>query len=254
MDDTADGTAKERVRGAKGGWKRVVRDTVVVFVVAVLASMAIKGFVIRSFYIPSASMNGTLQVNDRVVVNQLEPRLVQVSRGDVIVFSDPGAWLPRKVDDSGRNALEGALHWVGVETGLVPPDSDQYLIKRVIGLPGDRVKCCNAVGQISVNGSALKEPYLQLPPGETAASGVRFDVTVPEESVWVMGDNRFASADSRAHAQTPSKGFVPYPNIVGRAFAITWPLARISWLDNHGSVFAEAGRSLRPRMRLAAFY
>ena len=216
--------------------KLFIRDILIIFVVAVLVSFLIKTFVVRSFYIPSASMENTLQINDRIIVNELEPNLVPIEHGDVVVFRDPGGWLPPSVPTN-QNPIAAAWDAALSFVGLSAPDSNDHLIKRVIGLPGDHVTCCNALGQLSVNGVPLKEPYVLLPPGSQAVSGITFDVTVPKGSLWVMGDNRYNSADSRYHVNDPGKGFVPISNVVGRAFVISWPINRWSWLDNYPDVF-----------------
>ena len=216
--------------------KLFIRDILIIFVVAVLVSFLIKTFVVRSFYIPSASMENTLQINDRIIVNELEPNLVPIEHGDVVVFRDPGGWLPPSVPTN-QNPIAAAWDAELAFVGLSAPDSNDHLIKRVIGLPGDHVTCCNALGQMSVNGVPLKEPYVLLPPGSQAVSGITFDVTVPKGSLWVMGDNRYNSADSRYHVNDPGKGFVPISNVVGRAFVISWPINRWSWLDNYPDVF-----------------
>jgi signal peptidase I len=216
--------------------KLFIRDILIIFVVAVLVSFLIKTFVVRSFYIPSASMENTLQINDRIIVNELEPNLVPIQHGDVVVFRDPGGWLPPSVPTN-QNPIAAAWDAALSFVGLSAPDSNDHLIKRVIGLPGDHVTCCNALGQMSVNGVPLKEPYVLLPPGSQAVSGITFDVTVPKGSLWVMGDNRYNSADSRYHVNDPGKGFVPISNVVGRAFVISWPINRWSWLDNYPDVF-----------------
>jgi signal peptidase I len=122
--------------------------------------------------------------------------------------------------------------------GLSVSDSNDHLVKRVIGLPGDTVECCNAFGQMSVNGVPLDEPYLKLGPGVTKVSGTDFKITVPKDSLWVMGDNRYDSGDSRYNTDKPGKGFVPIENVVGRAFLVSWPIGHWSWLDNYPTVFA----------------
>jgi signal peptidase I len=221
-------------RPRRGGW-RFARDVLIVLVVAILISFLIKTFVVRSFYIPSGSMEHTLDINDRILVNELEPKAFALQRGDVVVFTDPGGWLPPTAPDT--NPVDWALSIVG----LTAPDSDDHLIKRVIGLPGDHVTCCNAFGQISVNGVPIEEPYLDLA-GHTAASGTPFDVKVPKNSLWVMGDNRYDSADSRAHVDGPTHGFVPMDDVDGRAFVITWPFNRWTWLDDYPLVFADVDR------------
>ncbi len=216
--------------------KIFVRDILIIFLVAVLVSFLIKTFVVRSFYIPSASMENTLQINDRIIVNELEPGLVPISHGDVVVFRDPGGWLPPSIPTN-QNPIAAAWDAALSFVGLSAPDSNDHLIKRVIGLPGDHVTCCNALGQMSVNGVPLKEPYVLLPAGSQAVSGITFDVIVPKGSLWVMGDNRYNSADSRYHMNDPGKGFVPIDNVVGRAFVISWPVSRWTWLDNYPEVF-----------------
>ncbi|MCU1636942.1 MAG: signal peptidase [Cryobacterium sp.] len=213
-----------------------VRDLVIIFVVALLISFLIKTFLIRSFYIPSGSMEDTLLKNDRIIVNQLEPRLMPISRGDVVVFKDPGGWLMPQTPIARNPIVEGA-DWLLSVVGLSAPDSNDHLIKRVIGLPGDHVTCCNALGQMSVNGVPLSEPYIALPAGETKVSKDDFDVTVPADSLWVMGDNRYNSKDSRYNGDTPGKGYVPIDNVVGRALVISWPLSRWTWLDDYPDVF-----------------
>ena len=224
----------------EGRWD-LLRDVVVIVLCATLASMLVKTFLVRSFSIPSASMQGTLLVGDRVLVNELQPSLFPIARGDVVVFKDPGAWLQPAAPDT-RPWVWQAARWAGEQVGIVPGRSSDYLIKRVIGLPGDTVSCCSTDGKLRVNGTPIDEPYLQLPAGETRASGTDFSTTVPANSLWVMGDNRYNSADSRYHQQTASRGFVPYANVVGRAFAVTSPLSRLAWLDDYPDVFVEAGR------------
>ncbi|WP_439693724.1 signal peptidase I [Curtobacterium sp. SP.BCo] len=183
------------------GWK-FLRDLVVIVVVALLASFLVKAYLVRSFYIPSASMENTLLIGDRVIVNELVPGVVPLRRGDVVVFQDPGGWLgPGQGDD---------------------------LIKRVIGLPGDRVSCCDAQGRLSVNGHAVDEPYVVLQAGSDRVSLQDFSVTVPKGQLWVMGDNRYESADSRVH------GTVPESDVVGRAFLTTWPVSRWTVLSRYG--------------------
>ncbi|WP_426624985.1 signal peptidase I [Leifsonia sp. McL0607] len=234
-------TVRPRRSARSTGWKALLRDVVIIFVVAVLVSFLIKTFVARSFYIPSGSMENTLQVNDRIIVNELQPRVFPLQRGDVVVFKDPGGWLPPAAPRTG-NPIQLGIGAVLDFVGLGASDSDQHLVKRLIGLPGDHVTCCNTLGQMSVNGVPLKEPYVLLPVGQQAVSGKPFEVTVPEGKVWVMGDNRYNSADSRYHMEDPNKGFVPLSDVVGRAFVISWPVSHWSWLDNYPTTFAGTER------------
>ncbi|MBX3087360.1 MAG: signal peptidase I [Cryobacterium sp.] len=223
-------------RKSRGIWL-FIRDLVIILVAAIVISILIKAFLIRSFYIPSGSMEDTLEINDRIIVNELVPKLTPIQHGDVVVFKDPGGWLnPRNEPEP--NWFAGSIDWALSVVGLSAPDSNDHLIKRVIGLPGDTVECCNVFGQMSVNGVPLSEPYLKLPAGVSKASGTDFKVTVPKDSLWVMGDNRYDSADSRYNTNKPGKGFVPIENVVGKAFVISWPMSRWTWLDNYPTVFA----------------
>jgi signal peptidase I len=216
-----------------------IRDLLIIFVVALLISFLIKSFLIRSFYIPSGSMMNTLQVDDRIIVNQLEPDLIPIARGDVLVFKDPGGWLLPQPDVV-QNPIVAGIDWFFSVVGLSAPDSNDHLIKRVIGLPGDHVVCCNALGQMSVNDIALDESdYVLLPAGESKVSAIDFDVTIPADSLWMMGDNRYNSKDSRFNGETVGKGFVPVEDVVGRALVVSWPLARWAWLDDYPDVFRE---------------
>jgi signal peptidase I len=225
-------TARHGQRSSSG-W-RFVRDLLVIVLAALLVSFLVKTFLVRSFYIPSGSMKNTLQIDDRVIVNER----AALHRGDVVVFRDPGGWLEAGQSIEGRtaqsrSALSKALSAVGLGA-----DGDDHLIKRIIGLPGDHVQCCNARGQMKVNGVPLSEPYVRKQAGQ-AASGTPFEVTVPAGKLWVMGDNRYESGDSRFHQDLPSKGFVPEDDVVGRAVVITWPVERWAWLDDYPSVFAD---------------
>ena len=215
-----------------------LRDVLVIILIAALVSFVVKTFVVRSFYIPSGSMERTLLIDDRILVDELTPRWSGYDHGDVVVFKDPGGWLPPPPQRPARPALVEAADWVLTFVGISTSDAQDHLVKRVIGMPGDHVVCCNALGQITINGSPVNElSYLNLPEGDTAASNTDFDVTVPEGTIWVMGDNRDRSQDSRAHQELPGGGFVPLENVVGRAFLTTWPLDRFGLIDTHDAVF-----------------
>lgn len=233
--DSSDGDGGEQEKPRSGFW-RFARDIAVVVVVALLISTVIRTFLFRPFYIPSASMHDTLVENDNVIVNLLEPSMMPVAHGDVIVFQDPGGWLPNFGTDDSAPAPKKFLRSVAETVGLRPTNGHGYLIKRVIGLPGDHVTCCNAYGQVTINGVGISEPYI-LKSGHPSASGVTFDVVVPPNSVWVMGDNRYNSEDSRYHQNLPSGGFVPYDNIVGRAIVVNMPLNHLGILGNYPEVF-----------------
>jgi signal peptidase I len=208
-----------------------LKEVATVVIVAIVLSFLIKTFLFRAFYIPSESMVNTLDVNDRIFVNLLVPEPMALQHGDVVVFRDSQGWLAPAAAKT-----KGPFTWVqdGLTfVGLLPDNSEQHLVKRVIGLPGDHVVCCDAGGQLTVNGTPLNEKYIN----SAEIPQVRdFDVVVPAGKVWVMGDNRNHSADSRAHMDT-NGGFVNESDIEGKAAVIAWPLNRISALDNYPDVF-----------------
>ena len=220
------------------GWLSFLRDVIVIVLIAVLVSFLVKTFLVRSFYIPSGSMEQTLHIDDRIFVDEITPRFGGYGRGDIVVFRDPGGWLPPSTAPA-RPPLVEAVDWFLSLIGLSAPDSDDHLVKRVIGLPGDHVVCCNSLGQITINGAPIDESsYVVVPTPDAPVSADPFDVVVPEDRLWVLGDNRYRSKDSRYNTDQPGQGFVPLDNVVGRAFIITWPLDRFGMLDFHHEVFA----------------
>lgn len=209
-----------------------VRELVIVVSLAMVLSLVVKTFLLQPFHIPSGSMEDTLVKDDRVVVSKLTPGPIPLQRGDVVVFSDPGNWLGG-ASAGQRTPVRSLLIFLG----LAPDDSDEHLIKRVIGLPGDTVACCDVQGRVTVNGVAIVEPYVK--PGDTPNGGRNdFSVLVPAGKVWVMGDHRSDSADSRLHDDgTGALGSVPIDKIHGRAIMVVWPLTRWSWITAPQSVF-----------------
>jgi signal peptidase I len=208
-------------------------DLVVVIGAALVLSLLIKTFLIRSFFIPSGSMLETLQIDDRIIVNQLTPALYPIERGDIVVFKDPGGWLGPDVSEP-TDPLVVSVDWFLSAFGITAPDSKQHLVKRVIGIAGDQIICCDADGKLTINDVPISESYLSA--GQEP-SAIEFDVKVPAGSLWVMGDNRGNSEDSRFHGDLPSKGFVSTEWVVGRAIIISWPFENWAWLDNYPDVF-----------------
>lgn len=227
-------SARARKAKAREGRNPVLawlKEIATVVVIAVVLSFLIKTFLFRAFYIPSESMMNTLDVNDRIFVNLLVPEPIALERGDVVVFRDTKGWLvPAPAKPAGPlTGVQDALMFVG----LLPDNSEQHLVKRVIGLPGDHVVCCDGSGRLTVNGAPLDEKYINSAEIPQARD---FDVVVPAGKVWVMGDNRNHSADSRAHLDS-SGGFIDLADIEGKAAVIAWPLNRITSLDNYPDVF-----------------
>jgi signal peptidase I len=195
-------------------------------VVALVASLLIKSFLVQFFYIPSGSMENTLQVQDRVAVNKIPFISKSIDRGDVVVFRDPDDWLPEIVDYD-TNKYLAKVKSALVVVGVLPNPAKQYLVKRVIGVAGDRIVCCTKNDKLSINGVEVNEPYIFA---GNKPSDMTFDVTVPEGKIWVMGDHRGASADSRYHQEDINKGFVPISKVSGRVFAVIWPFKNITYV------------------------
>lgn len=204
---------------------------VLVIIGAVIVSSLLRAYVGQMFIIPSGSMENTLLVGDRVVVQ----KITDFERGDVIVFADPGGWLSGETIEE-RGTIGRALEFIGV----LPDTSTEHLIKRVIGMPGDRVICCDTSGRLTVNGRALDESsylYTDQDGTKVRPSDIEFEVVVPRDRVFVMGDHRDSSADSRCHlsdlSTTQREGqvaFVPISVVVGPAFAVAAPFARAQTL------------------------
>ncbi len=199
----------------------IVKELVLIIGVALVLSVLVRTFVAQAFFVPSASMENTLLVQDRILVSKLSTQFAGVNRGEVVVFTDPSNWLPEPVEPVGvKGVVRSTLTWVG----LLPSDTGEDLVKRVIGVGGDHVVCCDARERIVLNGVSLDEPYIK--PGDGTAQ-VRFDVVVPADRIFVMGDNRGDSADSRFHLDE-AEGSVPAANVVGRVVAVIWPASRWS--------------------------
>lgn len=236
---------RPRKLGAMNGFRRRFRrarknpllafllDFVAIVGVALLLSVLIKAFLIRSFFIPSGSMLETLQINDRIIVNVLVPEVLPVQHGDVVVFQDPGGWLG-VAPAVQKPAVEQLGDFVLGTFGITAPDSAEHLVKRVVGFGGDIITCCDSDGRLLVNGIAIDEPYIR---DGANPSDIEFSVTVPDGYLWVMGDNRGNSTDSRFHQDLPSKGFVSLDVVVGRAMLVSWPVENWNYLDNYPGTF-----------------
>ncbi|MFF4183393.1 signal peptidase I [Streptomyces sp. NPDC001691] len=219
-----DGGEPREPRRARGGEHRSFwKELPILIGVALVLALLIKTFLVQAFSIPSDSMQNTLRPGDRVLVDKLTPWFgSEPARGEVVVFHDPAEWLAGE-PHTNPNVVQKVLSFIGI----MPSSNEQDLIKRVIGVAGDTVEC-EGTGPVKVNGKPLTEPYVR--PDSTPCTvddqGGQFKVTVPPGTMWVMGDNRRNSADSRYHQKDKTHGFVPVDDAVGRAFVIAWPLSR----------------------------
>jgi signal peptidase I len=203
----------------------IFRETLTVVVTALVLSVLVRTFLVQAFYVPSGSMENTLLTNDRIVVSKISTRLTGVNRQNVVVFHDPSTWLGMTPQPNPYDTMVGHVLQM---VGIVPANSGNDLVKRVIGVGGDTVQCCDAAGHIIVNGKPLThETYIK--PG-SRTDQVQFKVIVPEGSVFVMGDNRGNSQDSRFHLDL-NNGMVPLKDIVGRVVVKIWPFDRIGGIE-----------------------
>ncbi len=227
----SDGARARRGKRKRPFW----RELAVIIVAALVLTILPKAYVVQVFSIPSGSMENTLVPGDRVLVNKLVYDFRPIARGDIVVFSGQGSWDPPAPPQSG-DPLVRFWHDVSSLVGISAPGTDY--IKRVIGLPGDHVACCNAQGQVTVNGIPLSEQSY-IYPGDRP-SEIPFNITVPAGRLWVMGDNRGDSDDSRYRMGDPGEGTIPESAVVGRAFVVVWPPSRWGFL-NIPSTFRQAG-------------
>ncbi len=201
----------------------ILREIVTVVGSALILSVLVRTFLIQAFYVPSESMENTFLKNDRIIVSKVSTKITGVHRGDVVVFHDPGGWLGAGFPDPYDTPVGRVLQFVGI----VPSNTGNDLVKRVIGVGNDTIECCDENGNIIVNGEPIDEKYIK--DGSTTDQ-VTFKVLVPKGSVFVMGDNRGNSEDSRFHLDL-NNGMVPLEEIVGRVAVRIWPFNRIGGIE-----------------------
>jgi signal peptidase I len=219
--ESARGGGHRREKRKRSFW----RELPILVVIALVLAVLIKTFAVQAFWIPSGSMENTLEINDRVLVNKIVYHLRDIHRGDIVVFNGDGSWDPGTIPSNG-NVFEQFYNGFASMFGF--GHTADILIKRVIGLPGDHVACCDAQGRITVNGVPLTEQSYLYP--KSAPSAIKFSVAVQAGRLWVMGDNRLVSDDSRDHQGDPGGGTIPVSAVIGRAFVIIWPPSRWRFL------------------------
>ncbi|MCU1615710.1 MAG: lepB [Frankiales bacterium] len=206
----------------------LLRELPVLLVIAFVLALLVKTFLVQAFFIPSGSMEQTLHgcpgcTGDRVLVNKVPYWFGEPKPGDIVVFKGPDTWTPEVTVTPPSNWFSGAVLWLGRAVGVAPPSEDDF-IKRVIATAGQTVQCCDSRGRVTVDGKPLDEPYIyQNTPLDQRAFG---PVTVPEGRLWVMGDHRSNSADSRSHISDRYSGTIAVSDVIGKAAVVVWPLNR----------------------------
>jgi signal peptidase I len=234
--------ARRRAEAKKGS---LLRELPVLLLVAFVLALIVKTFFVQAFFIPSGSMEETLHgctgcTGDRVLVNKVPYWFGEPEPGDIVVFKGPDTWTPEVTVTEPGNWFSGALLWLGRTVGVAPPSEDDF-VKRVIAVGGQTVQCCDAEGRVTVDDQPLDEPYIhEDTPIESRAFG---PVTVEEGRLWVMGDHRSASADSKVHMGDRYSGTVGVDDVIGKAAMIVWPVSRFGMLDSPDIQGTEASAS-----------
>src|SRR5687767_11856112 len=224
--------ARRKQSGAKKG--SLVRELPVLLLIAFVLALVVKTFFVQAFFIPSGSMEQTLHgcagcTGDRVLVNKIPYWFGEPEPGDIVVFKGPDTWTPEVSVTEPGNWFSSGMLWLGRAVGVAPPSEDDF-VKRVIAIEGQTVECCDAEGRVLVDGQPLDEPYIfENNPIESRAFR---KVTVPEGRLWVMGDHRSASADSREHVTDQYAGTIGVDDVIGKAALIVWPVNRFGTIGS----------------------
>jgi len=240
--------ARRRAEAKKGS---LLRELPVLLLVAFVLALIVKTFFVQAFFIPSGSMEETLHgctgcTGDRVLVNKVPYWFGEPEPGDIVVFKGPDTWTPEVTVTEPGNWFSGALLWLGRTVGVAPPSEDDF-VKRVIAVGGQTVQCCDTEGRVTVDDQPLEEPYIfEDSPIDQRAFG---PVTVDDGRLWVMGDHRSASADSKVHMGDQYSGTIGVDDVIGKAAMIVWPVSRFGMLDSpdiQGTETASAGATVAP--------
>jgi signal peptidase I len=240
--------SRRRSAGAAPKKGSLLRELPVLLLIAFVLALVVKTFFVQAFFIPSGSMERTLHgcpgcTGDRVLVNKVPYWFGSPSPGDIVVFKGPDTWAPEVNVTAPSNPVSGALLWLGRAIGVAPPSEDDF-VKRVIATAGQTVECCDAQGRVMVDGKPLNEPYIfENTPIESRPFA---KVTVPAGRLWVMGDHRSASADSRAHVGDKYSGTIGVSDVIGKAAMIVWPVSRFGFLGSPDIQGTDAAGALTP--------
>lgn len=238
-----------RKKSARSGFLQWLKELPLLLAIAFVIAILLKTFIIQPYWIPSASMEHTLHgcpgcVGDRILVNKMSYWFGDPEPGDVVVFKAPNSWEPETTYQQPSNVVGEAWLWLKQAIGAAPPP-EKDLVKRVIAVGGQTV-AGDAAGDIFVNGKKLNEPYVFIDPGATGYPKKFGPITVPKGRMFMMGDHRNDSADSRYHLGDPYQGTISTTNVIGRAFAIVWPFGRANWLSNPGVEPSATGPPIVP--------